>query len=211
MTFWMAPHHSGFSLASRLRVCQVNVSSNRMLKAQQTQTLIPVISWLLSNLLLSAARKEISLGFKILLSRNKHVRALRGLSECKQTPGFQKSLTCWKVVEVSEKEKLLIVIAHGIEWSKPSSSGRGGKRGCSAAIWGYNFLLFVYSVHPAVFSLTFRCTWGLQILSLPRVLCVIGICFWAFPLPGWASDLPSQWPPTSTTESKDWCPTPFFP
>lgn len=64
------------------------------------------------------------------------------------------------MVEVFEKEKLLIVIVYGIEWSKLSFSGRGGKRGCLVVIWGYNFLLFVYLVYFVVFSFIFRCIWG---------------------------------------------------
>lgn len=87
MTLQMRPHHWVISLATRLGVCQTNVSSNRMLKPQQTKTLIPVIIWLLSNLPLSAAWKEIGLGFKTLLSRNKLTRGAylnasrRGVSE----------------------------------------------------------------------------------------------------------------------------------
>lgn len=201
MTFQMLPHHWVISLATRLGVCQANVSSNRMLKPQQTKTLIPVIIWLLSNLPLSAAWKEIGLSFKILLSRNKLTcESIEGLIWMQADMGLQKSSTCWEIKEASEAGKLLIARTQRTDRSKPSWISQGGEGGCSApwggrGIWESPFALGEF--HP---SFCFQPRFWVYLgppNPKPAQGSVMWIRFWAFHLPGWASDLPSQWPRTT--------------
>lgn len=161
---------------------------------------------------LQHGKKKVGLGFKILLSWNKLTcDSIEGLIWMQADNWVFRS---WKIKEMSEEGKWLIAITQRTDWSDPGSISQGGREGFSwvmnmgagNGIRGYDLLSCMYSTCPLVFSLIFRCTWGLQILTYTE-FCNVNLLLTSRSWPRGASDLLSHWPPTSMTESEDCLPT----
>lgn len=127
--------------------------------------------------------------------------------------GFQKSLTCWEIKEVSEEGKLLIAITPRTDCSKPSSTSQGGEGGCSAP-WGSCGICKYTPCSVCVPPVLLFPASLLGVLGPPNPHAAQGsvmwICFWAFPPagPGCWSTWDSDHAPL--TEMEDRCPKPLL-